>query len=351
VRERFRIEGIPLSKEKFASLVSRLKEALGDLPATYFELTTALAFLAFAEEGLEWAVIECGLGGRLDATNIVCPEVCVITNIGFDHQAYLGETLAEIAREKAGIIKPGIPVVVGPLEKEALEVIEIQAQRNRAPLWLWGRDFRVLQEGNLFSYYGKRCFLRLYLSLEGIFQQYNLGLALKVFELLTEREILLEEEKLRLALEKVSWPGRYEKFSSGRLIILDGAHNPDGTKVLRESLLQDGITTYDLLYAASNEGGTKPYLAMLELLGKSARTVYLCEPPGPRAPVKLKEWKEALRGSSLRSKVAFFPSWKEALVQALKEGGPPLVVAGSLYLVGQVQAFLKSHLPSGRKDV
>ncbi len=354
VGERFVVSGKPIPPSRLAALCKRLKEALGKDEATYFELTTALAFLYFAEEGVEIAVVECGLGGRLDATNVILPEVAVITHVGLDHQAYLGETLAEIAAEKAGIIKPKRPLVVGPLREEAFQVIEGQAQRLSAPLWRYGKDFRVFPcRGGLF-YQGKHQLPRLELRLAGKFQMINLALALKGFELLAEKgHFSFREELVRMALKNVFWPGRYEKIKLGprKLVILDGAHNPDGVKALLESLHQDGIEHYRLLFAASNEGGTKPYLSMLKTLLARAEKTYLCPPPGPREPVTFEAWKEHLeKGEIPKEDVHLYPHWPEALEEALQDFGPPLLVTGSLYLVGQVREALRRQRSSRRGE-
>ncbi len=341
VGERFVVSGRPIDPARLASLCTKLRQALGEMPATYFELTTALAFLYFAEEKVELAVVECGLGGRLDATNVLQPEVSVITNVGFDHQAYLGETLDQIAWEKAGIIKPQKPVVVGPLVEEAFQVISARARELSAPLWRYGKDFRVFPcRGGLF-YQGKHQLPRLELRLAGSFQHKNLALALKVLELLAEKGFPFEESRIREALRRVSWPGRYEKIKLPGLIILDGAHNPEGVKVLLESLRQDGIECYRLLFAASNEGGTKPYLSMLHSLLPRAERVFLCPPPGPREPVTIEQWKQHLENGEIpRENVHLFEDWQEALHQALKETNPPLLVTGSLYLVGRVREMI-----------
>jgi len=347
VCERFRVAGKPISEARFAALCSRVREALGELPATYFELTTALAFLYFAEEGVELAVVECGLGGRLDATNVIDPEVAIITNIGLDHQAYLGESLCQIAAEKAGIIKERRPVVVGPVSPEALYVIANRAKDLSAPLFQFDKDFRVFSSQSGFVYQGRRRLSGLELNLKGRFQQTNLALALKAFELLEEKGFPFHEGAVRQALREVAWPGRYEMFKLPRLVILDGAHNLDGIRALLESLEEDGIKRYHLLFAASDEGGTKPYLEMLKALLPKAERIFLCQPPGPRKPVTIAEWREHLERAkeggalSRENSFVFKNSWEEALEEALKGSNLPLLVTGSLYLVGQVRALLK----------
>ncbi len=339
VRERFLVSGNPISREDFVSLCKEVKKALGDDQATYFELTTAMAFLWFAEQRVDWAVIECGLGGRLDATNVILPEVTVITNVGLDHQAYLGESLREIAFEKAGIIKEEVPIVTGPLKKEALEVIEEKARQKKAPLFRFGKDFKVEGE-RPYLFQGRLRIENLIPSLRGQFQVFNLGVALKTLECLPD--VSLNEDLVREALARVSWPGRYEKLRGERLVILDGAHNLDGIRALKETLQKEGINNFDLLYAASNEGGTKPFLEMLKILIPHTRRLFLCEPPGPRHPVAISIWQQEFSSLDL-PEVFLQKNWKKALFLALQAKDLPLVVTGSLYLVGKVRNYLLSR--------
>ncbi len=342
VTERFRIDGREIAPERLADILTRIRRQVERLrlPVTYFEITTAAALLYFAEEDVDMAVIECGLGGRLDATNVLNPRVAVITSVALDHMAYLGRSLERIAREKAGILKPGLPVVAGHMPRRAREVILERALRLQCPAAFWGEDFRVLRSGKRFSYLGNLWRLQgLELSLEGEFQKYNLGTALRALEFLRTEGYVFREDTLRQALKRVSWPGRFEFLSVGPGVILDGAHNEEGIQALLRSLERKGIDEYTLIFGATNEGGEKPYLRMLKKLIPRARVVFLCEPPGPRNPVTLKEW-EARR---------FPPSWPplypsslpEALDQALALS-PPVVITGSLYLVGAARRLLLS---------
>ncbi|WP_297057766.1 folylpolyglutamate synthase/dihydrofolate synthase family protein [Thermosulfurimonas sp.] len=342
VTERFRIDGREITLERLADILARIRRQVERLrlPITYFEITTAAAFLYFAEEGIDMAVIECGLGGRLDATNVLKPRVAVITSVALDHMAYLGRSLERIAREKAGILKPGLPVVAGHMPRRAREVIRERAFRLQCPAAFWGQDFRVLRSGKRFSYRGNLWHLQeLELSLEGEFQKYNLGTALRALEFLRTEGYVFREDTLRQALKRVSWPGRFEFLPVGPGVILDGAHNEEGTRALLRSLERKGISEYTLIFGATNEGGEKPYLRMLQKLISRAKVVFLCEPPGPRNPVTLKEW-EARK---------FPPSWPplrpsslpEALDQALSLP-LPVVITGSLYLVGAARRLLLS---------
>jgi len=372
VTERFRINGKEISEKTLAEILSLLRretEALG-LPITYFEITTAVAFLWFAEEGVDLAVIECGLGGRLDATNVCQPLVSVITTVAKDHTTYLGKTLKEIALEKAGIIKPGVPVVAGRLPPSAKEVVSEKARKTQSPLYLLGRDFKIITTRKGLNYYGLKTSLwGLSLSLEGPFQRENLAVALAALELLHEKGFPFEEYLLRKALREVFWPGRFEFWPVGSClkkentprpfgptsskegemiglkqgyprggILFDGAHNEDGLKALASALRQRGLTEYTLIFGTTNEGGDKPYLRMLKKLLPGARKVFLCEPPGPRNPVTLKEWAEELRGKDFKVPIKLCKDLEKALEEALKTG-LPVLVTGSLYLVGALRSI------------
>ncbi len=342
VCERFRINGKEISPEKLADVLSLIRKRLEELslPATYFEITTAAAFWYFAEEKIDVAVIECGLGGRLDATNVCHPILSIITNVARDHTAFLGRTLRAIAQEKAGIIKPGVPVVAGRLKPAAREEIEKKCRETQSPLYLLGRDFRIRRWQEHWYYRGRRLHLpALSLSLSGDFQGHNLALALASLEILAERGYSLKEALIRQALSEVSWPGRLEFLRIGPGIILDGAHNEDGIRALIAALLKRGWREYVLLFGTTNEGGEKPYVRMLRQLLPWARKVYLCEPPGPRNPVRSEDWARELPKLSGASSIYLLSDWRKALKKALREGGP-VVVTGSLYLVGAVRAEL-----------
>ncbi len=340
--ERFVIAGRPISSEKFATYCEVVKKALGSSKATYFELTTALAFLAFAQEGVEIAVIECGLGGRLDATNLVRPEIAIITNIALDHQAYLGDSLKAIAREKAGIIKRGIPLVLGKILDEPRRVILKRARSLKAPVFEYGPDFHARFEGGKIFYQGQKKFFDLEPALRGCFQAGNLALALKGAEILEEKGVLkLEETLVRKGVSSASWPGRFEIFPGQPPLIFDGAHNLNGIEALLSALREEGFDSYNLIFAASDEGGGKPYYEMLKRLLPGARKVFLCEPPGPRRPVTLKEWERWLPAEEINKRFFLCKDPQEALRKALSQDRSPLLITGSLYLIGHLRSKLE----------
>ncbi len=337
LNERFRINKTPIEDEKIASALRDVKKVLGMDEATYFELTTALAFLIFAEEKVDFAIIECGMGGRLDATNVIRPQLSIITSIGYDHMKYLGHTLEQIALEKAGIIKRGRPVILGNMKKEAWHPILERAKKLQSEAFLWGKDFQVLPQGqdNTWCYQGEIELRNLKLNLEGDFQRFNLGCALKGVEILAKFGFLtLSLDILKKALLQVNWPLRYQKIKKrGKIFLLDCAHNLEGILALKESLKKEKQTPFTLLiFGATNEDGTKPFAESLKLLEILFSEVYLCEFNSPRLVVTLEEWKNHFKD---KENFFFFPTPELALKRALESPHQGVVVTGSIYLVSQ----------------
>jgi len=234
VRERIQIDRQLISEADFAegmAVVRRVVEERKNHEVTFFELMTALALWYFAREKVDWVVWETGLGGRLDATNIVTPEVCIITNIGLDHQQYLGESMRDIAAEKAGILKPGVPVVSAVEIGEASEVIRERAKAGDCALTLVHRDMKVEDLGLR----GNKQMARIdghefALGLLGPHQIYNVACAVEVM-----RQLKISDAAIARGLESTVWPGRFEILSEKPLIVLDGAHNPAGVAMLVET--------------------------------------------------------------------------------------------------------------------
>ncbi|MCC6345761.1 MAG: bifunctional folylpolyglutamate synthase/dihydrofolate synthase, partial [Nitrospirales bacterium] len=239
--ERMRVGGEQISEAEVVRLTGEIRGILEQgqhgLPEpTFFELVTAMAFLHFQREGVRWAVVETGMGGRLDATNTLLPEVSVITRVSHDHREFLGDTLAAIAGEKAGIIKAGIPVVCAQQEKEAEEVLLSAAGEKGSPVFLYGRDFSgTLRtsglEGISFDYHdGAETIAGLHTPLAGDHQAANACLAVKAASLALQHSPDLSA--LRSGLASTRWPGRLDLVSSDPRIMIDGAHNPDAARAL-----------------------------------------------------------------------------------------------------------------------
>ena len=237
--ERIRVDGQEISEDDVVGLAEEVRgiaEKTRDFSPTFFEVVTAMAFLHFSRRNVEWAVVEVGLGGRLDATNIVLPEVTVLTSIGLDHREFLGNTLREVAAEKAGIIKAGVPVVSAPQASEALEVIEAGALEKGSPVYRWGREFsssavREYSGGLSFSYSGERDYDDLSISLAGDHQAVNAALAVKTAEILSGKYSAMVCS-VREGLAAAKWPGRIQFVKENPAILIDGAHNPDAAEAL-----------------------------------------------------------------------------------------------------------------------
>lgn len=238
--ERFRINDQEVSPQRILEVFQRVRAVLDeDEPPTFFEVVTAMAFQYFWEEAVDWAVIEVGMGGRLDATNVVEPRVSIITNVTFDHQEFLGSTLAAIAREKAGVIKAYTPLVTGVHQPLVQAVMKATALRLQAPVYRLGRDFRMRRnpDGSCRFEGIRRRFSDLELNLLGAHQLQNAALALATLEVLEkEGDLVLETQAVREGLREVHWPARFEILEENPLVILDGAHNPQGAECLRDAL-------------------------------------------------------------------------------------------------------------------
>jgi len=247
-RERMRVNGEIITEEEFVALVERVKtevEAVNrkatDGQLTTFELLTALAFDYFNTKSVDFQVLEVGLGGKYDATNIIVPEVCIITSISYDHTDVLGNTLTKIATEKAGIIKPGSIVVVSPQTEEAFKVIEATSVKQGAKLVRVGSDvtwqgLSFNLEGQLLQVKGRLGSYKLSIPLLGEFQLENAAAAVAALEVLAEKGFNISSDDIINGLARVSWPGRFQILSRHPILVADGAHNPYSAQKLRESL-------------------------------------------------------------------------------------------------------------------
>jgi len=245
IRERMRVDERLISKADFMRHVGKLKpevEAVNNKASygrlTTFELLTALGFMYFADKQVDFQVVEVGLGGRLDATNVVKPEVCAITTLGLDHTDVLGDTLAQIASEKAGIIKPGVPVVSARLEPEAAEVIQMFCRRNNARLIRVGADIAYSSRGEedgvqSLEIRGRLGAYEAALPLRGRFQQENAAVAVGILEVLAEKGFKVSSGSVKEGLGKVRWPGRFQVIRRRPTVVIDGAHNPQAARELR----------------------------------------------------------------------------------------------------------------------
>jgi dihydrofolate synthase/folylpolyglutamate synthase len=306
-----------------------------DAHPTFFEVLTVMALRYFAEQTCELVIWETGMGGRLDATNIVTPLASVITNIGFDHQQWLGETLAKIAHEKVGIIKPGVPVITTTDVPEALVVIEETAKNLKAPLTKAGQASSLSRAGETTA-----------LPLPGEHQRLNATLAVATVRTIRDR-IPVSDDNIRCGLETVQWPGRMQlvKAGQGQSILLDGAHNAGGAEAFRTAFLDlfpDARPTFILGMLQD-----KDWAQMCGILAPLARRILLTPVSSDRtAPPE--PLRDACCKINPRVETIACPSLADALNQAAND--PFVVITGSLYLVGEAMELLKLSPPGATSE-
>ena len=342
--ERIQVNNRPISNAKVVSTYSAVKDAhSGKRDPTFFEFTTAMALVEFAAQKVDWAVIETGMGGRLDATNIIKPALSIITNISLEHREYLGNTLTQIAGEKAGIIKNRTPLVTGVRQKKAIAEIKKIAAEKRAPIFLLGTDFRVRRnQGQAFSYYGIRnVWHNLQTALAGSFQVDNAALVLAACELIGENKASMTLKNIREGLAKHHWPGRLEVVSNDPFIILDGAHNLAAAHNLARFLSTHlGDRDITLIVGILDD---KPYKAMLKALLKETNRVIFTRAKIDRAldPQILHE-----AANNLNPDAAIIPDVGQAIRKAVattpRDGA--ICIAGSLYVVGEAKEAIGKGL-------
>lgn len=335
--ERIRVGRRPITRTAVAALVREVARRTGEasLSLTFFEFATVMAFLHFARAGVELAVVEVGLGGRLDATNVVRPSVSVITTISRDHERFLGTRIASIAREKGGIIKPGVPLVCGALPPAARRVVRQLAHAQGAPVHEWAKDFSVApRDGQRFDFRGRSWSLEgLRLSLPGAYQQHNAGVALASLETL-HGLFPVRETSIRAGLRSAAWPGRFEILPGCPTVILDGAHNHGGADALANEVRRLlGRRKVRLLFGSMVD---KDWSSMLGALCSVSREVVLTRTPTQRGadPDSLRgALPQGVPATTADDPVAAF----SRLAADRKRQDHPILVAGSLYLLGAVR--------------
>lgn len=316
-----------------ATIEALMRDGTLDAPPTFFECATAIAFELFSQAAVDVAVLEVGLGGRLDATNIVTPLAAAIVSIDFDHEAQLGSTLASIAGEKAGIVKPGVPLVCGAVPDEALDVIARVCREQRAPLMRADLDVRVTAAGpdalNIAS--GRVTLDGVRLALRGAHQIRNARVAVGLVDALDARGIRVDGPSMRRGLTHTDWPGRLEALEhQGCRILLDAAHNPAGARALAAYLRERVPGGVTLVFGAMKD---KAVGEMLAALADVAREIVCTTAPTPRA-MPAAAIAEAAR--PLHASVIVEPDPIEALTRACRGVGT-VVVAGSIFLIGPIR--------------
>ena len=341
--ERIRLAGKLIDEDALTTLLDRVEAANGDTPITYFEITTVAALLAFADTPADVTLLEVGLGGRLDATNVVArPALTVITPVDLDHQSYLGDTLALIAAEKAGIIKRGVPCVVGPQHDESLDVIERQAARLGAPLLAYGQHWHVGVERDRLIYQDERGLLDLPLpALPGPHQIGNAGMAIAALRHLSAEEgaTATDEAACTAAMTEVSWPARMQRLKTGVLaelahpaeLWLDGGHNPAAGHVLAQTLAALPPRPTHLVCGMLNTKDIAGYLSPLAAVADSLTAVSI---PGEAATIPAEDTAGHAAAVGLSARVA--ADVETALTDLSALGPVRVLICGSLYLAGHV---------------
>ena len=333
--ERIRVAGQLVAEPDLATLLDECERVNGGAPITFFEITTAAAFLAFAREPADWCLLEVGLGGRLDATNVLVPRLSVITPVSLDHQQYLGETLAEIAGEKAGILKRGVPAVVARQTDEALATIEARAAAVGAPLSVQGQHWHTWEERGRLVFQDEAGLVDLPRpALRGPHQIENGGAAVAAL-----RALGLGEAACEAAMLRAEWPARMQRLTRGPLVEaagdsplwLDGGHNPAGGAAIAATLRELG-GRWSLVCGMLNTKDPEGFLVPLAEVSGALRAVSI---PGETATLSAGETAAAARSAGIETAEA------ENVLAAVRDltsrtPGAPILICGSLYLAGQV---------------
>jgi dihydrofolate synthase/folylpolyglutamate synthase len=348
--ERIRLAGTLISEEALADVLARVEAANAGQPITFFEIVTAAALVAFAETPADLLILEVGLGGRFDATNVIAaPAVSVITPVDYDHKEFLGEDLGGIAGEKAGIIKAGRPVVAARQHEAAERVIEAEAERLGAPLALMGREFDVWEERGRMLYQDQQRLLDLPLpSLVGPHQIANAGLAIAA-----ALQFGLGEDAIARGAAEAVWPARMQRLTKGPFgemarvrgcdLWLDGGHNPHGARAIAqtlEALARDGRPLALVAGTLANKDAVGFFSAFKALNPKVYATGFEAD-----AAASAEQTADAARAAGLEAEPCGYP--QDAVRRALAvEGAPPhVLICGSLYLAGEVLAASEETWP------
>lgn len=349
INERIRMDGEPIPDEAFAEIFTRIRELVEKLLAdgtlrahpTFFECVTAIAFLFFAEAGVDFAVFETGLGGRLDSTNIVTPQVSVITRIDFDHENFLGHSLREIAAEKAGIIKPTVPVVIAEQREEVREVLAARAQEMQSPLIAVASAYSVeslrMDEGRVRAVVRERDAekrINVDPQLAGRFQLQNALNAVAAAHVLKEQGYRLADGVIELGIATAVWPGRIERVRSQPDIFVDGAHNPASAREL-DAFISENFAgrRIVMIFGALRDKAVDEIAGVL--FARAAHVIFT-EPATSRA---ISAAQLAEIAGHYAASYEVIPDAGRALEAALADAGPndAIFITGSLYLVGQLR--------------
>jgi dihydrofolate synthase / folylpolyglutamate synthase len=354
ITERIKISGKDISRFAFADLATTVRDRAEflvqggqlDAPPTFFEQVTAIALLAFRQANVDLAILETGLGGRLDSTTAARAETVAITSIALDHQEYLGETLAEIAAEKAAIIRPGVTAIIASQPQDALDVILQRCQSVDVTPHINGCKTKICgttTDGRIRVTFetGQDCYQDLVLGLRGRHQVGNVSLAIQLAEALRERGFQMPREAIRQGVEQARHPGRLELWDGEPRLLFDGAHNPAGAAALREYLDEFITEPITLVFGAMRD---KNLAEMAEILFSRAQRLILTQPDNLRSAT-LETLQQYIPNAIADRATSLEPAPNTAILRA-REQTPAdglICVTGSLYLVGEIQEAVRRN--------
>ena len=342
--ERISVNGSPITDEEVFTAYQAVKSLqMPEREPTFFEFTTAMALHEFKRKKVDWAVIETGMGGRLDATNVLHPSLCIISNISIEHKSYLGSTIKEIAGEKGGIIKKNTPVITGVYQQQAICVIEAIAKERSAPLFRLGKDFKTRRlAGGGFFYSGiEKIFKAIEPALAGDHQVENTAMAIAACEVLNSNGTAqISDTDMIKGIANVTWPGRLEVVSRQPRVILDGAHNLGAARQLAKHLAKTEKGRKVTMVVGILDD--KPYRSILKILLPFCTRLFLTRARIARAlpPEILRE-----TASKLVEDITIIEDVGSAFQKAVSASGPEetVCVAGSLYVVGETKEWLEAN--------
>ena len=358
-RERIRINGQMIPQQCVTNFVEQHRDYMQTLQLSFFEMTVGLAFDYFAAEQVDVAVVEVGMGGRLDSTNVITPDLCVITNIGFDHTQFLGDTLPKIAAEKAGIIKPFVPVVIGETHPETKPVFLQRAAEQQAPIYFADDHYRIIPIDEPSSSSDTLAFPNLKFSilnsqfstlnsqftcpLTGSYQLKNLATLFQALELLPTVGYTITQQHIRDGIARVvedtGLHGRWEKVDESPLTICETAHNADGVAAMLQKLSEIPYRHLHLIYGCVND---KDFRSILRMLPHERTTYYYSQPSVPRA-LPVGQLAEAAADLDMVGEA--FPQVSDAITAARHAADPQhdlVLVTGSIFLVADAVALYHS---------
>jgi dihydrofolate synthase/folylpolyglutamate synthase len=350
--ERIKINDRQIPCDDVIDLTSYVIETISEtgIRPTFFEFVTAMAFFYFASKNIDWAVVETGMGGRFDATNVILPEISVITDIGLDHSEFLGSSISDITREKAGIIKPKVPVVTAARSPEATRKLSDTANFHGSDFHHYGDDFSggivsMDDRSITFNYSGYRSHKNMFLPLSGRHQLYNASMAIRVCEILCQKTVSVPDDAIRSGLLNLKLEGRLERVSEKPYIILDSAHNPMAASALADTIKElfpdkEIILVIGLMKDKDIDGILKPLI-------QSAMQIIFTKPEGQRAasPVELRERAVSIRKADIdisppRMETAGTVAEALALAQKQWRQDSIILITGSFYTTGEAKELL-----------